>query len=71
MINHVCSVLKMNMYLIFSLSPVWLNISGELFHLKIVNIDIGVNFELVARYWIRNKKHSMLNMFSETVLWSI
>jgi hypothetical protein len=39
--------------------------------LKIVNIDIDADFELVARYWISHKKHSMLNMFSVTVLWSI
>jgi hypothetical protein len=32
---------------------------------------LGVDFESVARFWVADKKHKVLNVCSEAVLWAI
>uniref|UniRef100_A0A453CP96 Reverse transcriptase zinc-binding domain-containing protein n=1 Tax=Aegilops tauschii subsp. strangulata TaxID=200361 RepID=A0A453CP96_AEGTS len=34
-------------------------------------IQIGTDFESVARFWVSNKKNSALNMVSSAVLWCL
>jgi len=37
----------------------------------ILNIQIGIDFEYVARWWLSNKRNSILNMCSAALLWCI
>lgn len=34
-------------------------------------VDIGCDYESVAKYWIANKKHLITNVVSSVVLWSL
>lgn len=36
-----------------------------------LNLNLGHNFESVARFWLANKKHSVTNAVSSAVLWSL
>jgi hypothetical protein len=37
----------------------------------ILNIQIGIDFESVARWWLSNKRNSILNMCSAALIWCI
>lgn len=37
----------------------------------LLNIDIGRNFESVAKWWLCNKNHRIDNIFSSAVLWGL
>jgi hypothetical protein len=37
---------------------------------EILGLNIGHDFESVARFWLANKKHKVTNTISAAVLWS-
>ena len=36
-----------------------------------LSVELGCNYESVARFWIANKKHLITNVISSVVLWSL
>lgn len=46
-------------------STIWSLISG------ILDLELGGDFESVARLWVANKKHVVTNIITVAVLWSI
>lgn len=46
-------------------SNVWATVSG------ILGLELGNDFESIARFWIANKRHKLTNIISSAVLWSI
>jgi hypothetical protein len=41
------------------------------FFTELFNVQVGADFESVARWWISNNKNDMLNLFTSATLWSI
>ena len=38
---------------------------------EVIGVDIGSDYESVAKLWIANKKHLVTNVISSAVLWSL
>ena len=38
---------------------------------EVVGVELGQNFESVARFWVANKRHKVTNIVSTATLWSI
>jgi hypothetical protein len=49
----------------FVVSHIWYFLS------EVFNVQVGADFESVARWWISNNKNVVLNLFSSATLWSI
>jgi hypothetical protein len=49
----------------FVVSHIWRFLS------EVFKVQVGADFESVARWWISNNKNDMLNLFTSATLWSI
>jgi hypothetical protein len=64
-----CSVLKIRQLVICFLNVVWQRHFGILF--KITNVNLGSDFESVAKLWINQKRHGVTNICTYAVFWSL
>ena len=64
------SIMKMNLFIIFFFgccvaSVMWRHLS------EIFDVNLGADYESVARWWLSNNRHAIMNMTCATLMWSI
>jgi hypothetical protein len=66
LIPLVFSVLSLNPFHIYSLTVnVWKLVA------EVLDVNIGSDYESIAKLWVANKKHLVTNVFSSAVLWTL
>ena len=63
-----CSEMETITHLFFDCivaKEIWENVS------KILGFSLGTSFESIARFWVANKKHAVLNTICSIILWSL